>query len=241
MRVRLGQGMMAGAMAALCALGAGGLAAAQQAESAQILAKMDAAVKARVDGIEGYTVTEHYAVFRGKDETHPAAEMTVKTTYKRETGKSYEILSESGSSLLRSLVLHAILDNEKHVNEPGVREGTWLTTANYEMKVKPGGLQKVSGRDCVAVSLTPRRKESFLLEGTLWVDAKNGEIVQIEGKASKSSSVFTGPTQMMRQYVDIGGYGQAVHARAVSDSSLFGQTVVMIDYRDYHIQPRPAR
>lgn len=211
---------------------------AQQVDGAAILKKVDAAVKARVDGIEGYTVTEHYAVFRDKDETHAVAEMTVKTTYKRETGKSYQILSESGSTLMRSLVLQTILDNEKHVNEPGVREGSWITTANYEMQVKPGGIQKVDGRDCVAIALTPRRKEPYLLLGTLWVDARNGEIVRIEGKGSKSSSVFTGETQMMRQYVDIDGFGEAIHARGVSDSFLFGPTVVTIDYKDYQIQGR---
>ena len=40
---------------------------------------------------------------------------------------------------------------------------------------------------------------------------------------------------MMRQYVDIDGFGEAMHARAESDSFLFGPTVVTIDYRDYQI------
>jgi hypothetical protein len=70
------------------------------------------------------------------------------------------------------------------------------------------------------------------------VDAKNGKIVQLQGKASKSSSLLTGPTQMMRQYADVGGFAEATHARAESDSFLFGQTVVKIDYRDYQIQNR---
>lgn len=146
------------AMMAGWAVSAGMAGAAQPVDGAAILRKIDAAVKARQDGIEAYTVTEHYAVFRNKDETHPAAEMTVKTTYRRETGKSYAILSESGSALLRNLVLHAILTNEKQVNEPGVREGSWITRANYEMAVKPGGIQSVDGRDCVAVTLKPRRR-----------------------------------------------------------------------------------
>jgi hypothetical protein len=210
-------------------------------DGAAILQKVDAAVKARFDWIEGYTVSEHYAVFRSKDEVHPVAEMTVKTTYKRETGKSYEILSESGSALMRKLVLHAILDNEQHLNEPGVREGAWITTANYAMQVKPGGIQKVDGRDCVALALTPRRKEPFLVVGALWVDARNGEIVRLEGIGSRSSSTFTGPAKMMRQYVDIDGFGEATHARAESDSFLFGKTVVTIDYKDYRIQRRAGQ
>ncbi len=209
---------------------------AQQMDSAAILRNIDAAVRARFDGIAEYTATEHYAVFRNKDEVHPVAEMTVKASYKKETGKSYQIVSESGPAVIRNFVLHAILDNERHINQPDVREGAWLTTANYEMKVKPGGIQKVGGRDCAALTLTPRRRVPYLLDGTLWVDARNGEIVQIEGKAAKSSSMFTGPTHMARQYVDIDGFGQAIHARAESDSPMFGQTVVTIDYRDYQIR-----
>src|SRR5579859_1440645 len=134
---RVGMGLRAAFLLVVACAGVQNIPA-QQADSAAVLQKIDASVRARLDGIAGYTATEHYAVFRNKDEVHPVAEMTVKTTYKRETGKSYEIVSESGSSLIRSLVLHAILDNEKHVNQPGVREGAWLTTANYQMTVKPG-------------------------------------------------------------------------------------------------------
>jgi hypothetical protein len=211
---------------------------AQQVDGASIVSKIDAAVKMRVDGIEAYTDTEHYAVFRNEDETHPVAEMTVKTTYKRETGKSYQILSESGSTIIRSLVLHAILENEQRVNKPGIREGSWITTANYQMQVKPGGVQKVDGRDCYAIALTPRRAEPYLLVGTLWVDARNGEIVKLEGKGSRSSSLLTGPTEMLRHYTDIDGFGEATHARATSDSFLFGKAVVTIDYSAYQIQRR---
>lgn len=238
--MRVGMGLRAAFLLVIACAGVQRVPA-QQAEAAPILAKIDAAVRARVEGINSYTVTEHYAVFRSKDETHAVAEMTVKTTYKRETGKSYEILSESGSTMMRNLVLHAILENEKHVNSPGVREGAWITTANYEMTVKPGGIQKLDGRECVALTLKPRRKEPFLLDGTLWVDAKNGEIVQIDGVASKNSTILTGATQMARTYVDIDGFGEAKHARAESDSFMFGKTVVTIDYKDYQIQLRTQR
>ena len=88
----------------------------------------------------------------------------------------------------------------------------------------------------MAVSLAPRRKEPYLLDGTLWVDVKSGNIVQIEGKGSKSSTVFSGATEMMREYAEVDGFAEATHARAVADSFLFGPTVVTIDYRDYRIQ-----
>lgn len=204
-----------------------------------MIQQVDAAVKARADNVEGYFVTEHYAVYRSKDELHPVAEMTVLTDYRKESGKSYTILSQTGSSIVRKFVLDAILDNEKLLNRPAIREGTWITSANYQMTLKPGGIQRLNGRDCLVVALTPKRKADYLIEGTLWMDPKDGSIVQVQGTASKSSSVMTGPTQVMRQYANISGFAQATHLRAVSNSIMLGQTIVKIDYQDYHIQLHP--
>ena len=55
--------------------------AQQQPDIGGVVRGVDASVQSRIDRLAGYTVTEHYAVFRGKDEAHPAAEMLVKTTY----------------------------------------------------------------------------------------------------------------------------------------------------------------
>jgi hypothetical protein len=215
------------------------MAPAQPLDTASVIQQVDAAVQARIENIAGYTVTEHYAVYRGKDEIHPVAEMTVNTTYRKDSGKSYAIVSQTGSEIIRNLILGAILDNEKHINLPGIREGAWITSANYEMKLKPGGIQSLGGQDCLVLSLVPRRKESYLIEGLLWVNSKDGSIVQVQGTASRSSSLLTGPTQLARQYANMNGFPEATHVRAVSDSFMFGQTIVKIDYLDYHIQLRP--
>ena len=211
---------------------------AQPANQEQIVAKIDAAVKARNEGIASYTVTEHYTVYRDGDQAHAAAEMTVKTTYKQESGKSYAIQSESGSEILRRMVLHSILENERQINLPGVREGAWFTTANYAMKVKPGGVQQMDGRNCFAVEIAPRPKSQHLMQGTLWADAVTGAIVHVEGKAKKNLSFVTGDVQVMRKYTDVDGFAQATSARAESNSFLFGRTIVTIEYLDYKIVPR---
>jgi outer membrane lipoprotein-sorting protein len=228
-----------GAIASLF-LGAG-LLPAQPLDTQTVIQQVDAAVKARLDHVESYTVTEHYAVFRGDDETHAQAEMTVKTLYQRGTGKTYTILSESGSGAIRKFVLEPILDNEKHLNEPGVREGSWLTSANYEMRLKPEANQKLGAHDSIALAITPRRKAPYLLDGTIWVDSQTYQIVQIQGTGSKAASILTQPTQMMRQYESVEGYAMGTHARAVTNSALLGPTIVKIDYLDYHMQLSPAK
>jgi len=213
----------------------------QQPDEPSVIRGVDAAIKARFEAVLGFTVIEHYVVFRGNDETHPAAEMTVKTTYSKDTGKSYTVLSESGSDIVRHFVLDALLESEKRINEPANREASWFTSANYEMKLQPGGIQRVDGRDCLAVELNPRREGPSLIRGTMWVDAKDFSTVEIRGSATKSPSLLTGPAQVMRQYANVSGFAQAIHARAVSNSFLLGQTVVIIDYQDYKMQLRAEK
>ncbi len=210
-------------------------ASAQDAQSAAIISRIAAAAQSRYQHVLGFTDIENYAIYRGNDEMHPAASMVVKTTYRKGEGKSYAILSESGSGLLLRFGLHPLLDNEKEINIPGNVEKSWFTSANYEMELRPGVSQRIDGRDCLAIAMTPRRKAPNMIDGTLWVDAKDSTIVKIEGVASKDPSVFSGATHMMRQYTKIDGYAMSKHARAESDG-LFGHTVVTIDYGAYHIQ-----
>jgi hypothetical protein len=200
--------------------------------------RVDAAVQTRVNHIAGYTVTEHYAVYHGKDETHPVAEMTVKTTYRRESGKSYEVLSQSGSSLIRKLGLDPLLEREKEINQPSQVDRSWITSANYDMRLKPG-TQILNGRACLEFAIAPKRKAPNLILGSLWVDAKDYTIAKLDGVASKAPSVLAGETHMMREYAYVDGFSMATHARAESTTFLYGKTVVTIDYTGYKIDLKP--
>jgi hypothetical protein len=210
-------------------------AAGQQPDSARVIQLVDAAVQARVENVLAFTDVEHYAVYRGKDSSQPVAQMTVRDSYKKGSGKTYTILSQSGSAVVLKLGLRPLLDNETRINQPGQVAASWFTSANYSMKLKPGGIQDLNGRACYALAIAPKQKAPNLIDGTLWVDASDGSIVQVQGAPSKSPSIFAGTTHMMREYRNIDGYAMATHARAESSSFLFGRTVVVIDYSDYHL------
>ena len=208
---------------------------AQQDANTLILQRINASVLARENNLLGYTVTEHYALFRNHDEQHPAAEMVVKTSYQKDEGKNYTIVSETGPELLRK-VLEIVLDNERRMTRPDNRITAVITPANYEMTVK--GEEMVDGRNCMAVAIRPRHPSPYLLNGTEWVDAQDGSIVQLQGVTSKSPSIFAGASQVFRQYTSIDGFAVATHARAVSSSWLVGQTIIKIDYSGYQLQKR---
>src|ERR1700751_5876893 len=145
------------------------LPAWKQPDAAAIIHDLDAANQTRFNNILSFTDVEHYAVFRGSDQLHPAAEMTVKVTYKRGTGKEYVILSQSGSSLIQKIGLKPLLENERLINDPAKVSQSWFTSANYDMHLKPGVLQTIDGRLCLALAITPRHKAPNMIDGTLWV------------------------------------------------------------------------
>src|SRR5579864_6094737 len=110
---------------------------AQQPETSAIIRDLDAANQARFDNVLSFTDVEHYTVFRGNDQTNPAAEMTVKMNYMKGVGKHYVILKQSGSSLIQKFGLEPLLENEKSINNPATVAQSWFTSANYEMHLKP--------------------------------------------------------------------------------------------------------
>jgi hypothetical protein len=216
------------------------LAPSQSTANEQAIHKIDSAVASREDNLVGYTVTERYKVFRGGDNIHPAAVMTVKTTYRKNTGKSYTILTQSGTGLLLSNVLGRVLDSERLMTQPANRFQALLTSTNYAMSVK--GDAVMDGRNCLEVAIAPKRISPYLFKGSIWVDPENGSIVKLEGVAAKSPSMLTGATSVSRQYEMLNGFPMATHATAVSESWLLGPTRIEIDYTDYALTPRgPAQ
>lgn len=208
---------------------------AQASSNDAVIRGVDAAVTARDENVLAYTVTERYSVFRN-DEKDPAAQVVVKTTYRKDEGKSYSIVSESGSALIRRQLIPRILENERELTQPKNRPQAVITSANYNMQVKAE--QEIAGRKCLLVEVSPRRPSPYLFSGKLWVDATDQSIVQFEGIAAKSPSVFTGATQVSRTYDRVNGYPMATRATAISNSWLLGRTTVQIDYADYEMSLR---
>jgi len=210
--------------------------AQQSPDVSTIIRGVDASVKDRLNRLAAYSVTEHYLVFRGHDETKPAAEMLVKTTYRKETGKSYEILSQSGSSLWRNEVLKTLLENEQRMSQPGNVETALVNSSNYDMKLDKNAAQFLNGRECLVLDITPRRNSQYLFKGMLWVDAHDYSIVQLKGTAAKSAFFLANAAQVSRLYTEIDSLPMATHAEAVSGSTLLGQTVIKVDYNGYQVQ-----
>jgi len=210
-----------------------------QSAAGPVALHIDAAVRQRAANVAGFTDIEHYAVYRGKDETHPAAEITVKATFRRGQGRSYHILSQRGSELIRKLGLIPLLKEEKTLSEPGTLEQNWLNSTNYQMSLKSDKPEQINGHMCYAISIVPKHRAPQTLIGTLWVDADDYAAIRIDGVPSRRPSIFAGSTRVTRDYEEVHGYSMATFARAESNSRWIGRTVITVTYSDYHLFLRP--
>jgi len=199
-----------------------------------LIQRVDDAEISRETNLGGYTVTEQYSIFRNGN-SQPDAETLVNTVYKKGQGKEYTVTSRSGSSLLQKYLINRVLSEEKEVSQAGNRDGILVTSANYDM-----GLERkepLLGRNCLVLTLAPKRKSPYLVVGHAWVDAQNYHLVRVEGKLSAKPSFWSGIPTIRRDYQELQGFAVATSSRSESSSMLLGTTVLNIEYRNYLVVP----
>jgi len=205
---------------------------ATQPES--VIKAFDATQRAREVGIAGYSATEHYIVRRnGSQEI--GAELTARSTYSRDKGKDFQVLSRTGSGFLQSQVLDRVLDHEKELYAPDTRKRSLVTTDNYEMKLLPQR-ETANGQDWYVVQLTPKAKSPNLLDGEAYVDPNTFTLVRLKGIPSASTGLVSGRPDVERDFQLIDGFAMTSHSDLRSKTFLAGQTEITVDYSDYKVQ-----
>jgi hypothetical protein len=205
-----------------------------QTPPGDLVQRVDDAELARETGLAGYTVTEHYLIFRnGGDQ--PAATAVVETVYKRGQGKNYSVTSRTGSSFLQKYLIDRVLSEQKGISKGDARKNALITSANYTMQFERD--ESVSGRDCLVLKLIPREKSPYLIDGQIWVDAHNYHLVRVEGNPSAAPSIWTGLPKIQRDYQELDGFALAKSSQSESRRPVIGTTIVKIDYENYKITP----
>lgn len=191
----------------------------------------------REEKLTDYTATERYTI-RNTHFSDPAG-MTVAVTYRAGVGKSYQILSRYGPSMLQSGVLDRLIKEETEMSRGEARKASLVTEENY--RIQWFKEQMLDGRLCDVVNLEPRTKSPHLLRGQAWVDLASHHLVRIEGKPTASPSFWAGTPTVIRDYVEIGSFAFAKASRAVSQTFLLGKTELNIEYSDYKVNLREEK
>jgi len=206
-------------------------ASAQQADASSLIAQIDKAEQHREADLAGYTVEERYTITNSH--FNDPAVAVVKVTYARATGKRYDVISRTGPSLLANKLLNSIIDNEEKLSHNPSRSHALLTSANYTMQHT--GSETIGGRPCEVLTITPKQQSSYVLNGSIWVDAQSKMIVRVTGTPPVSPSFFAGKSTITRDYGETGGFALALSSHATSSAFFGGNTVVDIVYSHYQL------
>ena len=101
------------------------------------------------------------------------------------SGFRYHIVCEDGSDYIRSKVFRASLETERDMWAAGQPDEGALTPANYVFEdrgAQPDGL--------ASLAVKPRRKDMLLVDGSIFLNPDDGELVRMEGPAHEDAVVL---------------------------------------------------
>ena len=165
------------------------------------------------------------------------ATLEVLTTFRRPNTLESQVLRAEGSKIIRERVFNKILEAENETNAELTKQQIDIVPANYGFSYL--GREDCDGRECYRLSITPRRKEKYLIDGQIWIDAEDGGIVRIQGWPAKRPSFWARQTQLDRRYKRIEGMWLSDRLESVSDVLIAGRSYLKIQYSYESIQTDP--
>ncbi len=199
--------------------------------AAQIVEQMQLHDKARTRELKHYHSLRHYTVeYRGFP-TDLSAAMAVDATFDAATGKSLQIVSQSGSKFLLEKVLRRAVDSEKEAFHE--RASTALTPANYRFRLL--GAETLAGRPAYLLDVEPRVPSKFLYRGKIWLDAVDFAVVKMETEPAKSPSFWISRTQIHYTGSKTNGFWMPQKVVSETRVRIGGSAVFTIDYGTYQI------
>jgi hypothetical protein len=158
--------------------------------------------------------------------------MDVWTEFDEAHGLRYDIVGEGGNSVIRKKVLRAALEGEQKMWQAREPQRASITTENYLFDDAEPDREGLA-----AVGIKPKRKDVLLVEGAIFVvptGDDGGELKRIEGKLSKTPSIWTRRVDIVRQYEKLAGVRVPVSIESTASVLIAGKSTFKMTY-DYEI------
>jgi hypothetical protein len=199
--------------------------------SAQIVDEMLRHNQARAAGLKQYQSVRHYEVIYTGYATKIGAKMVVEADYDAISGKTFRVVSQSGSRMLVDKVLKRLLESEKDAAQD--KNSTALTPANYKFRLT--GIENLAGRAAYILEVEPHVDSKYLYRGRIWVDAADFAVARIEARPARNPSFWISSTAISHQYTRTDGFWLPAQNRTESKVRVGGTAVLTIDYGTYQV------
>ncbi len=188
-------------------------------------------------GLTSYTST---SVIRAElPESKQLGEYEVKRQYSAPKSLLFTGLHFSGDTFVKANVIARLMQSEVEQVQKDDSSAMAFTAANYKFSYK--GLQSVDGRALHEFQVKPRKRRVGLLKGSLFLDARTGSLVHLDGVPAKSPSVFLSKIRVSQDFADFGAFTLPVHLHSEAKARIVGRTIVDVYQRDYQVVPGMAQ
>jgi hypothetical protein len=161
------------------------------------------------------------------------AEEVGQVEYRAPDQKKFVVRSEKGSVLVRRLALNALIASEIETSAGKQHYDSAISPANYSLDLL--GEQLVGPYYCFVAQAIPERRDKYLFEGKVWIDAEDYAVVRIEGHPAKKLSFWIQRADFVRQYQKIDNFWLPQRDMTFVDVRLYGKKVLTIDHHDYGV------
>jgi len=144
--------------------------------------------------LAGYASVRRYVAVNKKRR----AEMLVQVTCGSDGAKQFSILSEEGSGSIRKHVFYKLLQEETEASRRGTRKSTRLTPDNYDFHLV--GQETLESGPAYVLAVVPKIENKYLINGKIWVDARDYAIVRIEGQPARNPSFWVHNVHFVHTY-----------------------------------------
>ena len=141
------------------------------------------------------------------------------------SGFRYRIVSEGGSEYIRSKVFRATLESERRMWADGAPGRAALTPVNYEFEYRGAQADGLA-----SLGVKPRRKDALLVDGTMYLNPDDGDLVRLEGRLVKAPSFWTRRVDIVRWYRRFAGIRMPVALETVASVLVAGKSTLRITY-----------
>ena len=176
------------------------------------------------DPLTQFRATRHLEA--QNDRFNKDASMDVVTELFPDGRFTYTIVRESGSTTIRNRVMRGLLDNEKEMAAAKDPSRYAVTPSNYEVQ---GGESTDEG--IVKLLAKPRRKDSGLIEGAVFVTSTDADIVRVEGRLVKTPSFWTTRVDVVKRYARVAGIRVPIRLDTTAHIRFAGTSTMSMTYQ----------
>lgn len=159
-------------------------------------------------------------------------ELRVRVRYGANAEEYIEVLEEHGSGGILSYALKKVVESEERATREDYQK-IRLIPENYDFEYEKSEMR--NGHPCYVLTLKPKRKSKYLIEGRAWVDATDFALVAIEGRTAARVSIWAGKSDILQSFAKIGDLWVLSNNKSEVDAKIVGRIHLTIETRNVAI------